>query len=155
MQHDESTTEVLEHLAAFRERNRRFAQGVQWYRQWLSEYRTQFEEMQQRLMAQRTTVDPPSALPATTPLTAPSDVTDAQWEWVAPVLTIPHARRRPYVDARRTLNGMRSVALHRLWVESSSGALWQLRHLLASPPALETDQSVGHCHLPPRLIGRT
>jgi hypothetical protein len=105
MQNADPRTALLEQLAAYHERNRQFAQRVQQFSQWLAEYRAQLEDLHRRLHAQRHTVDPP----ATTSLTAPSDVTDAQWERVAPVLTIPQTRGRPYVDARRTLNGIHYV----------------------------------------------
>ncbi|HKD74859.1 MAG TPA: transposase, partial [Ktedonobacterales bacterium] len=45
--------------------------------------------------------------------TTPSDVTDAQWERVASLLLLPQTRGRPYVDARRTLNGIRYVMITR------------------------------------------
>jgi transposase len=45
-----------------------------------------------------------------------TELTDAQWNWIRPVLPLPARRGRPRVDDRRTINGI-------LWV-LRTGARW-------------------------------
>jgi hypothetical protein len=97
---------ILDRYAAMQERQKQFAQQVVRYRQWLAAYRTHLHAYLARKQAQAALNTPPP--PPTVPTTS-SDVTDAQWERVASLLYLPQGRGRPYIDPRRTLNGIRYV----------------------------------------------
>jgi hypothetical protein len=112
---DDQLAEFLDQLATFHESQRQFVERVRRYRQWLEDYRTSLQGYMARKQMQRERGIIPTNIPITIPplqraeQSAPSDVTDAQWERVAPLLSLPQTRGRPYIDARRTLNGIRYV----------------------------------------------
>src|SRR5215472_327489 len=80
----------LQQLALFHESQHQFVQRVQRYRQWVVTYHTHLHTYLARTQPQEHPVTPASA-PITVVATA-IDVTDAQWERVASLLTISQSR---------------------------------------------------------------
>jgi transposase len=169
--------EFLQQLATYDQRHQQFAQSVRRFQHWLITYRTSIEQYLE--CAQRRQVKAVSALsswqesvpaPNADPVTS-SDVTDAQWELVASLVTIPQRRGRPYVDARRTLNGIRFVLAtgcgwnhmpdrygnyvtcwRRLLRWQTKGIWAQIQHLLERPDALH-QHSVPHAERVTQPVG--